>query len=125
MKKCSWCALQRVFEVLNAEAWNVEKNLPMHINVVKMKKLSLITAFLVAGIAATVIYSSCETSAKVSTKIGAQLWGENCQRCHNTPDPADYSDPQWEAIGVHMKLRANSMSDEEIKKVIEFMKSAN
>ena len=90
-----------------------------------MKKLTILTIILFAGIGAAIITNGCAGSEKVTSKIGAQLWGENCVRCHNTPDPADYSDQQWEAIGIHMKLRANSLSDDEINKVIEFMKSAN
>ena len=80
---------------------------------------------LIAGMGAAIIVNGCAGSAKVTGKIGAQLWGENCLRCHNSPDPADYSDPQWELIGIHMKLRANSLTDDEVKKIVEFMKTAN
>ena len=90
-----------------------------------MKKLTIVTLILVAVIGATVFINGCTASEKVSSKMGVQLWGENCQHCHNTPDLADYSDQQWEMIGVHMKLRANSLSKVEMDKIIEFMKSAN
>jgi len=90
-----------------------------------MKKLTIISLILFTTIGASIIINGCVASEKVSSKIGVQLWGENCQRCHNTPDPADYSDQQWEMIGVHMKLRANSLSESDMNKIIEFMKSAN
>lgn len=81
--------------------------------------------FISTGIITTVIMiSSCATTSEITEKIGAQLWGENCNRCHNAPSPTDFSDTQWETIGAHMKIRAN-LTDEETKKIIEFLQSAN
>lgn len=57
-------------------------------------------------------------------KSGAQMWGEACNRCHLAPSPADYNDTDWETIGLHMQVRAN-LTTNEIKKIVEFMKSAN
>ncbi len=60
----------------------------------------------------------------VSQKSGAQLWGENCIRCHNVPSPAAYNNVDWETIGKHMRVRAN-LTEEESAKIFEFLKSAN
>jgi cytochrome c2 len=60
----------------------------------------------------------------VKAKSGAQLWGENCVRCHNSPSPDTFSDDQWEVAGLHMQIRGNLTADE-ASKVIEFLKSAN
>lgn len=90
-----------------------------------MKKLSILSFFLIAGIGTALIFNGCAATEKVTSKTGAQLWGENCIRCHNAPDPADYSDAEWEAIGTHMKLRANSLTENEINKVVAFLQSAN
>lgn len=57
-------------------------------------------------------------------KSGAQLWGEACNRCHLAPSPADYNDTDWETISLHMRVRAN-LTEKEIKKIEEFLKSAN
>ncbi len=62
--------------------------------------------------------------AKAPAKGGAQLWAENCARCHNVRSPASYSDAQWEVALMHMRVRAN-LTAEEYKKVLEFLKSAN
>ena len=67
--------------------------------------------------------ASC-MSTKVSMRSGAQLWGENCVRCHNTPSPAAYNNVDWETIGLHMRVRAN-LTANEVNKVIEFLQSAN
>ncbi|NOY51038.1 MAG: cytochrome c [Chlorobi bacterium] len=69
--------------------------------------------------------SSCVSEKQLTeAKSGAQLWAENCVRCHNTPSPTSYSDPQWDVVGLHMRVRAN-LTDNETKKIIEFLKSAN
>jgi cytochrome c1 len=89
-----------------------------------MKKLLIIIGVVsVAAVSANII-SGCKASQAVAAKSGATLWGENCVRCHNTPSPTDFGDVQWETIGMHMKLRAN-LTDEEQKKVVEFLQSAN
>ena len=56
-----------------------------------------------------------------STKTGAQLWAENCNRCHNYRPPPSFSDTQWEAVVMHMRFRAN-LTGEERRKITEFMK---
>ena len=56
-----------------------------------------------------------------STKTGAQLWAENCNRCHNYRPPTSFSDTQWEAVVMHMRLRAD-LTGEERRKITEFMK---
>ncbi len=57
-------------------------------------------------------------------KSGAQYWGETCNRCHLAPSPADYNDTDWETISLHMRVRAN-LTESEITKIEEFLKSAN
>lgn len=68
--------------------------------------------------------SGCKTSQMVTMKSGAQLWGENCIRCHNVPSPSLYSDQQWETVTTHMRLRGN-LTVEESKKITEFLQLAN
>jgi len=60
----------------------------------------------------------------ISQKSGAQLWGENCIRCHSVPSPDAYNDIDWDTIGKHMRLRAN-LTEEEAFKIFDFLKSAN
>lgn len=77
----------------------------------------IIGAATLIGIAA--IVESC-VSTKVTDKSGTQLWSENCQRCHNTPSSAAFSNTQWEIINTHMRQRA-MLTEEEYKKITEFM----
>ncbi len=64
------------------------------------------------------------TQVADSGKGGAQLWAQNCVRCHNIRSPSTYSDAEWEVAMHHMRIRAN-LTAEEHKKILEFLKSAN
>lgn len=64
------------------------------------------------------------TEAKSSSKGGAQLWAENCVRCHNNRSPSTYSDAEWDVAMHHMRIRAN-LTAEEHRRILEFLKSAN
>lgn len=62
--------------------------------------------------------------APVLEKSGAQLWAENCRRCHNFRSPAEFSDAQWDIVGHHMRVRANLTAAQHLA-IIEFLKSGN
>lgn len=55
---------------------------------------------------------------------GAQLWAENCGRCHNVRSPSRYSDAQWEVIVHHMRVRAN-LTGAQQRAISAFLKTAN
>jgi len=71
------------------------------------------------------IVVSCSTTNHISeAKSGAQLWGENCLRCHNAPSPESFSDAEWDVAVMHMRVRAN-LTEPEAVKIAAFLKSAN
>ena len=72
------------------------------------------------GILIAVISNSCMESKMVAAKGGAQLWAENCQRCHNTPSPSTFSHEQWVTIGMHMQTRAQLTATER-EKIVAFL----
>ena len=85
------------------------------------KKLTILS-LLVLVIGSMILFlDSCTASQKISIKSGAQLWSENCQRCHNTPSPSTFSHEQWETIGMHMQSRA-LLTETEKNKIVEFLK---
>lgn len=67
---------------------------------------------------------NAQASAADSGKSGAELWAENCNRCHNVRPPPSFSDAQWSAIVHHMRQRAN-LTGEEARKITVFLQSAN
>jgi hypothetical protein len=83
--------------------------------------LFLLAAFMVIALAG---FNACKTPEAIMGKSGVQLWGENCNRCHNAPDPATYSDDQWDVITEHMRQKA-LLTDRELIKISAFLKSAN
>lgn len=89
-----------------------------------MKKINVITGIIFFIVAGSLISQSCTPSKMIAQKSGAQLWGENCVRCHNTPPPVDFNDIQWKTIGLHMEDRA-TLTSVEAEKIVDFMKSAN
>jgi len=84
------------------------------------KKISSIIILMFLALIITVMHS-CKASQMVAAKTGAQLWAENCQRCHNTPSPSTFSPEQWETIGLHMQTRA-LITEDERKKIVAFLK---
>ncbi len=89
-----------------------------------MKKIPIII-FLFTLLATITIISSCQsTSTLAEAKSGAQLWGENCLRCHNAPSPESFSDTEWDVAVMHMRVRAY-LTEPEAVKIAEFLKTAN
>jgi hypothetical protein len=87
-------------------------------------KLKMIFLFVAVSIVMGTVINGCKTPEAIKMKSGAQLWGENCNRCHNAPDPTTYSDDQWDVAIEHMRNKA-LLTDTEITKIREFLKSAN
>lgn len=73
---------------------------------------------------ACLLSTGCKTTSTSADKGGAQLWAENCQRCHNFRSPASLSDAHWEVAMHRMRVRAN-LTAEEHEEIVNFLKSAN
>ena len=65
-----------------------------------------------------------QTGPEGSRKGAAQVWAENCNRCHNYRPPGEFSDAQWEVIVHHMRVRAN-LTAKEHQTIVEFLKASN
>jgi hypothetical protein len=57
--------------------------------------------------------------ATPTSKGRAQLWNENCPRCHNARPATYYTLQQWEVAMHHMRVRC-PLTAEEHKKIMEF-----
>lgn len=89
-----------------------------------MKRNNILLTLSFIIFAGMMIVAGCAAPAHISEKSGAQLWGEACGRCHNTASPSTFSDVDWDIAVKHMQFRAQ-ISEEETKKIVEFLKSAN
>lgn len=85
------------------------------------KKLTILSLLVILTGSMMMMLNSCAVSQKVAAKSGAQLWAENCQRCHNTPSPSTFSPEKWETIGLHMQSRA-LITETEKEKIVAFLK---
>lgn len=72
-----------------------------------------------SGSATTKSYASVKPA-----KGGAELWSDNCMRCHNLRPPTEYSNGEWQVIVHHMRVRAN-LTGEDARQILAFLKSAN
>jgi hypothetical protein len=54
----------------------------------------------------------------------AQMWTENCIRCHNARSPGYYSDREWQVAMHHMRVRC-SITPREYEAILAFLQSAN
>jgi len=91
----------------------------MNMKTTRIKKTTWV-AVASLGILIAVVLNGCMESKMVAAKSGAQLWAENCQRCHNTPSPASFSHDQWVTVGMHMQTRAQ-LTDKERQKIVAFL----
>ncbi len=89
-----------------------------------MKVKKTFAAIALAGMASSFFLLNSCSAPRMATVTGAQLWGENCVRCHNAPPPTDFTDDQWEAAGTHMLL-IGRLTVEERDKIVEFLQLAN
>lgn len=89
-----------------------------------MKKLIGIIGMIVVGVLVAINLSSCTASEAASSQQGAQLWAQNCLRCHNAPSPKAYNDQEWDAIVNHMQKVAG-FTVKDADKIAKFLKSAN
>lgn len=55
---------------------------------------------------------------------GAQIFNDNCMRCHNVRSPRERSDADWSTIMLHMRARAN-LTKAETRAVTVFLKASN
>ncbi|MHC4443281.1 MAG: cytochrome c [Planctomycetota bacterium] len=57
-------------------------------------------------------------------KGGAQMWAENCMRCHNLRHPRERSDREWDLIVHQMRVRGN-LTEIEHREILKFLQAAN
>jgi hypothetical protein len=63
-------------------------------------------------------------AAEPSKRGHAQMWEQNCGRCHNLRSPSSYSDKSWDIVEVHMRIRG-TLTAEETKAIFDFLRAGN
>lgn len=49
--------------------------------------------------------ASAEDNTAAEAAAGAELWADNCGRCHSLRDPSSYSAEEWQVTVQHMRVR--------------------
>ncbi len=69
---------------------------------------------------------AAQLAAEDSTQaaFGAKVFAENCNRCHEAPDPSTRDGRTWRPISMHMRLFGDfSRHDQEL--VLAFLRTFN
>lgn len=90
----------------------------------QMKAWVPVSALLIGVFLITACNSTKKKWVKHSDKSGAQLWSENCMRCHNFRSPASQSDEAWDVSVHHMRERGY-LTAVEHEKILAFLKASN
>jgi mono/diheme cytochrome c family protein len=54
--------------------------------------------------------------------LGAQMWSENCGRCHNFRSPSEFTATQWVVVMHHMRLRV-PLTGEQERMILAFLQA--
>ena len=65
-----------------------------------------------------------ENSVYSSAAAGGIMWAQKCGQCHNFRPPSEYSDSQWVAAVLHMRLQVPLTGDEQ-RKILVFLQASN
>lgn len=70
-------------------------------------------------------HSTCYAEKLISAqstqrKSGAQLWVDNCSRCHNYRSPTEFTPNQWNTIMLHMRFQGG-LTDQEAKEILDYL----
>jgi len=94
--------------------------------------IALVAVVFTLSLASNGCQDSAPKSGKAATMAaaapakagGAQLWADNCMRCHSLRPPTQFSNSEWQIIVHHMRVRANLTGEEE-RSILAFIQSAN
>lgn len=90
-------------------------------------KTLVIIGILIAFTLILVFITLTDVSAEKPKKTelsGAELWSQNCGRCHNYRSIHEFNDPQWDIIVNHMRVVGNIPGDQS-KAILKFLQDTN
>lgn len=82
---------------------------------------------LMLGCAVPSASSTTPASTSITTaaeKGAAEMWADNCQRCHRMRSPSSFSDREWDIAVHHMRVVAN-LTAKEHEAIVKFLKAGN
>ena len=71
------------------------------------------------------VAAACTSTGTSSVSpSGTELWSQHCSRCHNIRSPSEFSDSEWDAVMLHMRIRAD-LTGGEARSILAFLKASN
>lgn len=89
-----------------------------------MAKIGVVCSILLAATIGTWLGISGADESKTE-KSGAQLWAQDCARCHNMRSRSEFNHVQWRIIVHHMRSKGLYLTDAETKKIVDFLQAGN
>ena len=94
-----------------------------------LKKIALFLGLLLMVVSFTLgdkAYAQGEDKeeTKESELSGADLWSQNCGRCHNFRAPQEFNDAQWNIIVSHMRV-IGGIPAAQARAIIKFLQETN
>jgi hypothetical protein len=87
----------------------------------------LMKCLLIAGVlvtSSTVLADEEDMHREANARIGAQVWLNNCARCHNLRRTDEFNDQQWITIVTHMRIRAG-LTGQEARDLLHYLQASN
>lgn len=88
-----------------------------------MRTFLMIVALGVLAVAAP-RHAVAQTPDPMLVAKGAQIYGNQCMRCHNLRSPSEFNDVDWRTILAQMRARAN-LTREQTEAVLVFVQATN
>lgn len=85
---------------------------------------TLTTLLVFAALALGALQARAQSVDPARMAEGAQVFADNCQRCHSVRSPAERTDREWYTIVSHMRTRAN-LTRSEAEAVVVYLKASN
>ena len=98
-------------------------------NKYSLKKISLFLGLLIMTASFTFgDYAHAQAEDKEEIKEselnGAELWSQNCGRCHNIRNPQEFNDAQWNIVVSHMRI-IGGIPGAQARAITKFLQEAN
>ena len=94
-----------------------------------LRKISLFLGLLLMIVSITSVFEARaqgeeNEEVKESELSGADLWSQNCSRCHNVRNPQEFNDAQWNIIVSHMRV-IGGIPGAQARAILKFLHETN
>lgn len=89
-----------------------------------LKSIITLLSLAILLVVSNVVYADESNQREADARYGAQLWMNNCARCHNLRRTDEFTDREWIPIVTHMRIRAG-LTGQEARDILRYLQSSN